>query len=146
VRHAQDAIRRAAVQHYVEYAHSAAIRRGATVAHTTSIDQAAVPMGSDLSALLIDAAARATGSEPRSITSGAGHDAMVVARRVPAAILFLRTPGGLSHHPDEAVLAEDVEAAVATGLEFLRRLRDDRAMLERIAGRASGRKREGLHA
>ena len=43
-------------------------------------------------------------AQPRSITSGAGHDAMIVARRVPAAMLFLRSPGGLSHHPDEAVL------------------------------------------
>ena len=69
----------------------------------------------------------------------------VVARRVPAAMLFLRSPGGLSHHPDEAVLPGDVEAALATGVEFLRRLRDDRAMLERIAARTSPRKR-GLHA
>jgi allantoate deiminase len=80
------------------------------------------------------------------MTSGAGHDAMVVARRVPAAILFLRTPGGLSHDPDETVLPADVEAALATGVEFLRSLRDDRAMLTRIAARTSQRKREDIHA
>jgi allantoate deiminase len=50
---------------------------------------------------------------------------MIVARKVPAAMLFLRSPGGLSHHPDEDVFVEDVEAAVATGLEFLRGLVDD---------------------
>lgn len=141
VRHARDEIRSAAVMHYVDYARAAGAARGVTVAHTTSIDQPAVAMGSDLSALLAAAATRATGSEPRSITSGAGHDAMIVARRVPAAMLFLRTPGGLSHHPDEAVLPEDVEAAFASGVEFLRSLRDDRAMLTRIA-----RKREDPHA
>ena len=146
VRHAQDAVRGAAVQHYIECAKAAVSARGVTVAHTTSIDQPAVPLGSDLSALLSAAAVRATGSQPRSITSGAGHDAMIVARRVPAAILFLRSPGGLSHHPDESVLPEDVAAAFATGVEFLRTLRDDRAMLEQLTARASRRKREDMHA
>jgi allantoate deiminase len=139
VRHPQDYVRQAAVRHYIEYAQSAGAGRGVTVAHTTSIDQNAVPMCSDLSALLAEAATRSTGNAPLPVTSGAGHDAMIVARRVPAAILFLRSPGGLSHHPDEAVLAGDVEAAFATGLEFLRCLRDDRAMLERVAARAPAR-------
>jgi len=146
VRHAQDDVRHAAVRHYIDCARAAGSARGVTLAHTTSIDQPAVPMGSGLSALLTAAAARATGQEPRSITSGAGHDAMIVARRVPAAILFLRSPGGLSHHPEESVLPEDVEAALATGVEFLRALRDDRAMLERIAARSSLRSREVPHA
>jgi allantoate deiminase len=139
VRHPQDAVRRAAVRHYIEYAEAAGASRGVAVAYTTSIDQTAVPMCSDLSAVLGDAAARSTGREPLSITSGAGHDAMIVARRVPSAILFLRSPGGLSHHPDEAVRAEDVQAAFVTGVEFLRSLRDDRAMLERLARRAPQR-------
>jgi len=135
VRHPQDEDRWTAVDHFIAYAHESAAARGAIVACSTSIDQSAVPMCSDLSALIKSAAARATGQDPLWITSGAGHDAMIVARRVPAAILFLRSPGGLSHHPDEIVLPEDVEAAVATGLEFLRTLRDDRAMLERVARR-----------
>jgi hypothetical protein len=37
---------------------------------------------------------------------------MILATRVPVAMLFLRSPGGLSHHPDEAVNASDVEAAL----------------------------------
>jgi allantoate deiminase len=56
------------------------------------------------------------------MTSGAGHDAMIVARRMPAAMLFLRSPRGISHHPDETVLPEDVAAALQVGLEFLERL------------------------
>jgi allantoate deiminase len=146
VRHPEDDPRRAAVQHFIDYAKAAAATRGATVTFTTSIDQAAVPMCSHLSSLLLVAASRATGHEPVYITSGAGHDAMIVARRIPAAILFLRSPGGLSHHPDETVLPDDVEAALATGVEFLRPLRDDKAMLERFAGRALRRRREDLHA
>jgi allantoate deiminase len=41
-------------------------------------------------------------------------------------MLFLRSPGGLSHHPDESVLPEDVEAALATSLAFIELLKVDR--------------------
>ena len=61
------------------------------------------------------------------MTSGAGHDAMIVAQSLPTTMLFLRSPGGLSHHPDESVLPQDIEAALATAMEFLTLLRDDRA-------------------
>jgi allantoate deiminase len=58
----------------------------------------------------------------KRMNSGAGHDAMIMATRVPAAMLFLRSPGGISHHPDETVLEEDVEAALNVGRKFLQRL------------------------
>lgn len=143
VRHALDTIRHAAVRHLLEAAHSAAATRGVTVAHTTGLDQPAAPMDSALTTLLSDAVCRTTGRKARILTSGAGHDAMIVARRIPTAMLFLRTPGGLSHHPNETVLPADVEAALAAGVEFLQILRDDRAVLERITSR---RKREDIHA
>jgi len=43
------------------------------------------------------------------MVSGAGHDAMILAEKVPAAMIFLRTPGGISHDPAESVAVEDVE-------------------------------------
>jgi allantoate deiminase len=53
------------------------------------------------------------------MSSGAGHDAMIVASRMPAAMLFVRSPGGISHHPDETVRADDVAAALRVGAAFL---------------------------
>jgi allantoate deiminase len=47
---------------------------------------------------------------------------MIVARRMPAALLFLRSPGGISHHPDESVLPEDVAAALTVGMQFLEQM------------------------
>ena len=67
---------------------------------------------------------------------------MIVARRVPAAMMFVRSPGGMSHHPDETVLESDVQVAYDAGLEFLRMLRDDRAMLDRLVIQASHYKHE----
>jgi allantoate deiminase len=59
------------------------------------------------------------------MASGAGHDAMVMASRMPAAMLFLRSPGGISHNPAETVREEDVEAALRVGAKFLERLATD---------------------
>ncbi len=43
------------------------------------------------------------------LPSGAGHDAMAMAAICPVAMLFLRSPRGLSHHPDESVVDVDVD-------------------------------------
>ena len=64
----------------------------------------------------------AAGFPLKQMPSGAGHDAMVMAGRVPTAMLFLRSPGGISHHPAETVREEDVEAALQVGRKFLERL------------------------
>ena len=37
-------------------------------------------------------------------------------------MLFLRSPGGLSHHPDESVFPEDVDAALTAGMNFFEEL------------------------
>jgi allantoate deiminase len=67
-------------------------------------------------------AMEAAGYPPKTMPSGAGHDAMVMAGRLPTAMLFLRSPGGISHHPAESVREEDVEAALHVGREFMLRL------------------------
>ncbi len=56
------------------------------------------------------------------LPSGAGHDAMAMAELCDVAMLFIRSPRGLSHHPDEAVIAEDVidaMAVMATSIQSL---------------------------
>ena len=61
----------------------------------------------------------AVGGSPVVLTSGAGHDAMVVASRIPVGMLFLRCKDGVSHHPDEHVRQEDVAAAIAAMSAFV---------------------------
>jgi allantoate deiminase len=74
-----------------------------------------------LSDLLADCV-RAAGTSPLRMVSGAGHDAAIVAALTPPAMLFLRSVGGISHHPDEAVNAEDVALALDVVVRFLHRL------------------------
>ncbi len=78
-------------------------------------------MDERLTAFLAEAI-EATGLPVKRMPSGAGHDAMVMAARVPTAMLFLRSPGGISHHPDETVREEDVTAALDVCERFLQRL------------------------
>jgi allantoate deiminase len=99
-------------------ARTVAARRGLTLSFETRLTQPATPMDAVMTARLARAVAEG-GTPVHHMASGAGHDAMVMARRMPAAMLFLRSPGGISHHPDESVLEHDVAAALDAGLRFL---------------------------
>ncbi|WP_430309780.1 Zn-dependent hydrolase [Pseudomonas sp. PONIH3] len=49
----------------------------------------------------IEASARRLGLSHRRMTSGAGHDAQMIARIAPAAMIFVPSQGGISHNPRE---------------------------------------------
>jgi len=55
------------------------------------------------------------------LASGAGHDAAVIARIAPVAMLFVRCKGGISHHPDESVKVDDVRVAIEVMNDLIRR-------------------------
>ena len=65
------------------------------------------------------------------MVSGAGHDAMILAEKVPASMIFLRTPGGISHDPAESVRVEDVAKAIAAGSHLLALLASSPAIQRR---------------
>jgi allantoate deiminase len=67
-------------------------------------------------------AADKAGIQQISLPSGAGHDAMAVAKICPVGMLFLRSPRGLSHHPDETVIERDVQDALAVMIETVKQL------------------------
>ncbi len=71
-------------------------------------------MSGELGAL-IAAAAREHHAEPMSLPSGAGHDAMVLGRFMPAAMLFVPSIGGRSHD----VVEDTSEADLVLGCEVL---------------------------
>jgi allantoate deiminase len=121
VRHASDAVRHHLVTRLLRCAEQIAAGRCLTVSYEQRLDQASVAMDSALLQLLEQAVASA-GRPIHRMASGAGHDAMMIARLMPASMLFLRSPGGISHHPDESVLAADVAAALEAGMRFLEEL------------------------
>ncbi|HEV8397673.1 MAG TPA: allantoate amidohydrolase [Vicinamibacterales bacterium] len=118
VRHRDNPSRVRAAAEAVTLARDIAARRGLTLHHEVRLDEPALAMDIALTALL-ERAVSDSGISASNVVSGAGHDAMVLGLRMPVAMLFLRSPGGLSHHPDEAVHDDDVAAALAAGLRFL---------------------------
>lgn len=59
------------------------------------------------------------GFRPTSMPSGAGHDAMALADICPVGMLFVRCEKGISHHPAESVMIEDIEAALHVLVNFI---------------------------
>jgi allantoate deiminase len=121
VRHSDDSVRRPFVDRLVACARQIGERRGLVVSAETMLDQPAAAMDLRLTGIL-ERAVDGAGYPVHRMPSGAGHDAMIVARRMPVAMLFVRSPGGISHHPAESVLPHDVEAALAVGVRFLEEL------------------------
>ncbi|MCK0195369.1 allantoate amidohydrolase [Ancylobacter sp. 6x-1] len=59
------------------------------------------------------------GLPERRMPSGAGHDAMAFAGRIPFAMLFVRCRGGISHNPAEYAAPDDIEAGVRVLADFI---------------------------
>jgi allantoate deiminase len=125
VRHTQDQARHQAVDRFLDAAKHLAGDRGLSVEWHQHLDQPAVAMNPAMTKKLNDAVMTA-GYPVHLMVSGAGHDAMILADQVATAMLFLRSPGGMSHHPDETVLVEDVAAALSAGRNFLKAIGETR--------------------
>ncbi|MFZ0201337.1 MAG: allantoate amidohydrolase [Candidatus Sulfotelmatobacter sp.] len=121
LRHGADASRTGTVEALILKAHEIAARRGLSVREKTLLNQRAVAMDPFFVGE-IEQAIQKTGCKPHRMVSGAGHDAMILAEKIPAAMIFLRTPGGISHDPAESVAREDVEKAIECGLHLLDQL------------------------
>jgi allantoate deiminase len=121
LRHMSNRIRSWWSHRLIKEAEIIASRRGIRAEFAHKMNESVVMMDKYVSLRLIQAVEGA-GFPVKKMPSGAGHDAMIMAGRVPTAMLFLRSPGGISHHPDEAVREQDVEAALQVGEKFLERL------------------------
>lgn len=111
IRHQDDGTRLAAVEALRARVVELAAARGVALEWEELQSTPAVPMAPALRERLARAI-RAAGHEPVELPSGAGHDAMIMARVTDAAMLFVRCKGGISHNPAEAVDQADVAAAI----------------------------------
>jgi allantoate deiminase len=121
VRHESDATRTEGVNAFLRNATEIANRRDIKLTSSTKLAQPATQMDTFL-VREIDAAVSQAGIKSHRMVSGAGHDAMILAEKVASAMIFLRSPGGISHNPKESVLVEDVAKALECGLHLLNHL------------------------
>ena len=130
IRHTSDGARTEALDELIRLAESIAARRGVTAKWRTLLAQHAVAMDPFLTEQ-IDHAVQKAGCEPHHMASGAGHDAMILAEKIPAAMVFMRTPGGVSHDPAESVHLDDVAKALECGNHLLTQLAASQEFLGR---------------
>jgi allantoate deiminase len=121
LRHHSDDVRSRMADVLVGLAEEIVERRGLSLRPRVLLSHRAVAMDPFL-ADQIEEAIRKAGCQPHRMVSGAGHDAMILAEKVPAAMIFLRTPGGISHDPAESVEIEDVAKALECGMYLLDQL------------------------
>jgi N-carbamoyl-L-amino-acid hydrolase len=111
----------AVVDEVLAAARAAAARHGATVTAAAESVTGAVEFDPVLRQAVMSALA-ARGLAAPVLPTQAGHDAGVLAARLPTAMLFVRNPTGVSHSPAEHAETADCETgvrALATVLEDL---------------------------
>jgi allantoate deiminase len=113
IRHADDAVRAHGIAGLRMIGEALRRSRGVRVRWTPIAGDDATPL------TLAPALAQLLPDAPL-LPSGAGHDAVTLARVTDAAMLFVRCAGGISHHPDESVTVEDVAAAIEAARRFVR--------------------------
>lgn len=106
------------LERIMAFAKKRAGSREQEISYTNHLSSPAVPMGPELVSAL-ERAAKRVGIAARRMPSGAGHDAMIMASRVPAGMLFVPSRDGVSHSPEEFSEPNHLAGAVAVLLETL---------------------------
>jgi len=107
LRHHRDADIEAMEQQVRARLQAIAQKRGLSVTISPHWISPATPFDAECVAC-VQAAVDALGYSQQPIVSGAGHDAIHLARYCPTAMIFIPCVGGLSHNEAEDVLPEDV--------------------------------------
>lgn len=121
VRHPDDAVTAALVERIHGQAQKIAAFEGCAVAMTEESYSGTVHFDAALTRALQASVQRTAPGAP-ALSTGAGHDAGVLAAEVPTGMLFVRNPSGISHSPEEHVEDDDATAgtiALADTLEDL---------------------------
>jgi allantoate deiminase len=122
VRHASDSVRESVLTRLRERAGAIAGARDVGFEWQVGKGDRAVDTSAELTELVAEAVA-ASGHPVVRLPSGAGHDAVMLSRIAPIAMLFVRCAGGVSHNPAESVSVEDVAAAIDATTRFLELVR-----------------------
>ena len=123
IRAGDDALRLSAVQDILDGITAICARRHVQAGIEQIVAAGAAPCAPWLMAQLGDAVERA-GLPRYELASGAGHDAMAMAKITDVAMLFTRCGnGGISHNRLETMTGDDAELAAQVTLDFLRHFR-----------------------
>ncbi len=109
LRHTDEATLQDAERRFADFLTSAAEAEGCTV-ETTTLARFEPVVFDDRVVDLVEATATDLGHSVKRMPSGAGHDAQMLARVCPTAMIFTPSVDGLSHNPAEYTAPADLEA------------------------------------
>lgn len=121
VRHPQDEVTASLVEDIWRHAQQAALSEGCTAELTEESLSGTVHFDPQLASTLAEAVRRTAPAAPL-LPTGAGHDAGVLAAKVPTGMIYVRNPSGVSHAPQEHVEDEDAELGVLALADALEEL------------------------
>lgn len=88
------------VELVIESANSVASKHGVQLTYEEKARISPIPIQKETQALIAKSL-EANGIDPYYLPSGAGHDAMIIGEKIPAAMIFVKSKDGVSHHPAE---------------------------------------------
>lgn len=115
---------RALLEEILQAAHAAAEEHGCTLEVVEESYVSTVHFDADLRRRLLDGLSGSLGEVP-VLSTGAGHDAGILAAEIPTAMLFTRNPTGVSHSPFEGATDEDCRAGAKALTDVVRTLASD---------------------
>ena len=121
MRHHSDKTLNGTIARLIEKARHVAQKRRLRFDFHRNLDHQAVVMHPGL-VHIAERALRLAGCPSSRLVSGYGHDAMIIAEKVPSTLIFVRSPDGLSQHPGMQMSPADVELAISSGLHFLKEI------------------------
>ena len=118
LRNTDEAVLLEAERRFAEFLEQAAADEGCTV--TTEVLARFEPVVFDDRVIeLVESTATALGHSVKRMPSGAGHDAQMLARVCPTAMVFTPSKDGLSHNPAEYTAPADLEAGANVMLQVM---------------------------
>lgn len=118
LRHGDDGALALADERLAEYVRLTALREEVAVSTHPLVRCPAVAFDKTVIAA-VEAAAQGRGLTALPMLSGAGHDAQMLARVCPTAMVFVPSRGGISHNPAEHTEPEHLAAGTAVLLDVL---------------------------
>ena len=106
------------------YLECVAQERNLTYEIQTKLEVEPAQMDKRLRAYLRDSILR-LGYSSVSLNSGAGHDALLISRKVPTAMLFVPSKNGRSHCPEEYSKPENLAKAVQVVINTLKKINNE---------------------
>ena len=121
MRSPSDAVRHRAQRELLALLRDIAVRRRVEMETRIYQEIPATALDARIIAAVREAVA-ACGLDVVELSSGAGHDAMMMAKLCPSGMIFLRCKDGISHNPAESITVEDADLGVQVLLETVRRV------------------------